>query len=387
MNEKERQKIESLYPFWLEEAIQRISPLSTLDGNLQDQLEIFYQLLITEPFDSMVEPVQNLLSNWYTFIHSEQQDAISDTLLVRLVNELIETTAVTCEKHIKDRSAFQYFQQTMPFLLRCVAVAHEVELNAVTLVRRSDSRPAEDVTGKINTLQSEFFQLTSETLNTPVTLIEGYATMIESQAEALPENNQELLTLIQGLKKGIDRISNLVNEMSYMALIDQRRLEISKQPISINQFLQKLERDFQPVLTNRDLQMTFQINNTDQVINTDVDKMLYALKILIQYAIHTTPEHGAIEVITDTIQDKLQVQIIDNGYGLTPPQKSILFNKLKISEPGQQLSRRFSNISGNGMYIAKGIIQNHLGSLWIDSPIFDNMDQTGKRFNILLPIR
>ena len=387
MNEKERQKLESLYPLWLEEAIQRISPISTLDGNLQDQLDNFYQLLITEPFDSMVEPTKTLLTNWYSYIHSEQQDAISDSVLVPLVNELIECTASICEKHIRDREAFQYFKELMSFLLRCTTLAHEVELNAVSGMRKSDSRPLEDITSKINILQSEFFQLTSEMLVTPVTLIEGYATMIESQVESLPDKNPELITLIQGLKNGIDRISNLVNEMSYMALIDQKRLDISKQPISINQFLQKLERDFQPTLTKRELSMTFQINNTDQMINTDVDKMLYALKILIQYAINTTPEKGAIEIITDTIQDKLQVQIIDNGYGLTPPQKGTLFNKLKKSESGQQLSKRFSNISGNGMYIAKGIIQNHLGSLWIDSPIFENLDRSGKRFNILLPIR
>jgi signal transduction histidine kinase len=387
MNEKERTKLESLYPQWLDETIQRISPFSTLDGNLQDQLEAFYQLLIHEPFDSMVEPVKKLFSNWYTLIHNEHQDAMTDTLLVRFVAEITEATANICHTHLKDRDAFNYFQQLLPFLLRCTTLAHETELNAITGTKKTEIKPSEDLTTKLNALQSEFFQLTSETLVTPVTLIEGYATMIETQAEGLPEKNDELITLIQGLKNGIERLSNLVNEMAYLALIDQRRLDISKQPISINQFLQKLERDFQPIMNRRKLSMSFQINNTDQMINTDVDKMLYAIKILIHYAINTTPENGSIEIITDTIQDKLQVQIIDNGYGLTQQQKSELFNKLKKADSSVQAVKRFSNISGNGMYIAKGIIQTHLGSLWIDSPIFDNIDQAGKRFNILLPIR
>ncbi|MBI9047829.1 MAG: HAMP domain-containing histidine kinase [Anaerolineaceae bacterium] len=387
MNDRERVKLESLYPQWLEDSIQRISPISTLDGNLQDQLQDFYHLLVNEPMESMDEPVRRLLSNWNANILSEHQDALSEALLLKLINELYQATAELCKTEIREKDAFRYFEMLSPFLMRCIEIAHDIELEAVAKTSKTDHKGSDEVTLRMNTMQSEFFQLTSETLVTPVTLIEGYATMIESQIDMLPEKNSELEMLIKGMKNGISRLTNLVNEMSYLALIDQKRLDISKQPIIINQFLQKLDRDFQSTLAKRDLSLSFQINNTDQMINIDVEKMLYALNILIHYTISTTPDKGAIEIITDTIQDKLQVQIIDNGYGLSTQQKSELFNKLKKSDTSNQVVRKFSNISGNGLYIVKGIIQNHLGSLWVDSPIYESIDQAGKRFNILLPIK
>ena len=387
MNEKEIKKLETLYPQWLSETIQRISPLSTLDGNLQDQLQPFFQLMVHEPVDRMDEPVRKLLTSWNTLIHSEHQEAISDGILVKLIKEIFGSTAFICKTLIKEKESFVYFDLIMPFLLRCTELAHEIEINTALSSRKSMVRPTEDNLTKLNLIQSEFFQLTSETLITPITLIEGYATMIDSQIESLPERNPELVMLSKGMKNGIQRLTSLMDEMSYLALIDQKRLVVSKQPISINQFLQKLDRDFKAALAQRDLKMSFHINNTDQVIYVDVDKLLYALTILIHYSISTTQDMGVLEIITDTIQDKLQIQIIDNGNGLSTQQKSELFNKLKKSDPSTQTVRKFSNISGNGLYIVKGIIQTHLGSLWVDSPIYENLDQAGKRFNILVPIK
>jgi K+-sensing histidine kinase KdpD len=387
MNDRERVKFESLNPQWLDESIQRISPLSTLNGNLQDQLQDFYHLLVNEPIESMDEPVRGLLSRWNKDIANEHQDALSELLLMKIMKELYQATFNLCKTELRERDAFSYFELVAPFLLRCIELAHDIELASVTKSGTNLQKGNEELTTRLNQIQSEFFQLTSETLVTPVTLIEGYATMIETQIDMLPEKNSELEMLIKGMKNGISRLNSLVSEMSYMALIDQKRLDISKQPIVINQFLQKLDRDFHPVLVKRGIKLSFQINNTDQMINIDVEKMLYALNILIHFMISTTQDEGAIEIITDTIQDKLQLQLIDNGYGLSTQQKSELFNKLKKKDSSTQGTKKFSNISGNGLYIVRGIIQTHLGSLWVDSPIYESTDQAGKRFNILLPIK
>jgi signal transduction histidine kinase len=387
MNDRERVKFESLSSQWLEDSIQRISPLSTLNGNLQDQLQDFYHLLINEPMASMDEPVRNLLKRWNNDIAREHQEALSEMLLMKIINELYRASFELCKTEFREKDAFAYFELIAPFLLRCIEIAHDIELNSVSGGGATLQKGQEELSARLNQMQSEFFQLTSETLITPVTLIEGYATMIETQIEMLPEQNTELDMLVKGMKNGITRLNNLVNEMSYMSLIDQKRLEISKQPITINQFLQKLDRDFQPTLIKRKISLKFQINNTDQMINVDLEKLLYALNILIHFMISTTPDEGSIEIITDTIQDKLQLQLLDNGYGLSSPQKSELFNKLKKKDNTNQSIRKFSNISGNGLYIVRGIIQNHLGSVWVDSPIYDSLEQAGKRFNILLPIK
>jgi signal transduction histidine kinase len=387
MNEKEIKKLTELYPKWLSETIQRVSSLSTLDGNLQDQLQAYFQLMLHETISTMDEPVRNLLSSWNSFIHTEHQNAISEAILVKLVNEIFGSTAYICKTQIKEKESFTFFDLMMPFLLRSMELAHEIEMNTTLRSKNQVSKPGEDMMNRLQQMQSEFFQLTSETLITPITLIEGYATMIEGQIESFPERNPELEMLVKGMKNGIQRLTSLMDEMTYLALIDQKRLVITKQPISINQFLQKVDRDYKSTLAKRSLNLSFQINNTDQIIHVDVEKLMFAMKILLHYAISTTQDEGKLEIITDTIQDKLQIQIIDNGYGLSTQQKSELFNKLKKAEPGQQTARKFSNISGNGLYIVKGIIQNHLGSLWVDSPIYENLDLAGKRFNILVPIK
>lgn len=387
MDEKDIRKLEAIYPQWSTESTQRISPLTTLNGNLQDQLNLFYQHLLHESEESLQEPIRKLFANWHTLIQKENAETISQPSLVGVIKEICLATQVSFINGLKEKEANTYFDQVYPLLLSSMEIAHEIEINALDPGTKTAIKPGEDLLAKVNLLQSEFFHLTSETLITPITLIEGYATMIETQISSLPERNSELEMLSDGLKNGVTRLTNLVDEMSYLALIDQKRLEINKQPISINQFLQKLERDFRGQLSRRHLSLTFRVNNTDQIIHVDMDKLLYAIKILLHYAISTTPDEGNIEIITDTIQDKLQIQIIDDGLGLTAQQKGELFNKLRKSDPGQQAARKFSNISGNGMYIAKGILQGHFGSLWVDSPVFDDLDQPGKRFNLLVPIK
>jgi signal transduction histidine kinase len=82
---------------------------------------------------------------------------------------------------------------------------------------------------------------------------------------------------------------------------------------------------------------------------------------LLGYAVKFTPEGGRIEVSARPRGDRVEVSVSDNGPGLSPEQVARVFERYWQAEATKRLG------TGLGLTIAKGIVEAHGGSVWVES--------------------
>ncbi len=99
----------------------------------------------------------------------------------------------------------------------------------------------------------------------------------------------------------------------------------------------------------------------------DKDRIQEVLTNLISNAIKYTPKNGIIKLESKTTEGYFVSMIEDNGIGFTAEEKKNIFTQFgKIERYGQGFDV-VSEGSGLGLYIAKKILTQHNGSIWLES--------------------
>lgn len=87
----------------------------------------------------------------------------------------------------------------------------------------------------------------------------------------------------------------------------------------------------------------------------------------------------------------IETIITDTGIGIDFDDQMIIFEKFsKVGSIALHSSSKTKYKGGGpglGLHIAKGIIELHNGSIWVESPGYDEENLPGSKFHILLPIR
>ena len=85
---------------------------------------------------------------------------------------------------------------------------------------------------------------------------------------------------------------------------------------------------------------------------------------LISNAIKFTPQRGQINITTSLAGDMLQVDIADNGMGITDEDKSMLF-RVDAQIVGKGTEGETG--SGLGLILCKEFVEKNGGQIWLES--------------------
>jgi signal transduction histidine kinase len=127
--------------------------------------------------------------------------------------------------------------------------------------------------------------------------------------------------------------------------------EIIKQVVKVNQI----------AAIDKNQQLKIDLDNDPLIINADKNKLMDAVDNLINNAIKYSPYNSAINISTYSKENKLILEVRDEGQGLSATDKEGLFkpfSRLSTQPTGGETS------SGIGLWIVKEIIGTHYGKVW-----------------------
>jgi two-component system, OmpR family, manganese sensing sensor histidine kinase len=87
---------------------------------------------------------------------------------------------------------------------------------------------------------------------------------------------------------------------------------------------------------------------------------------LLENAIHYTPSGGKIRILADRIEKQIETSIIDTGVGIDPTDLERIFDRFWR---GDRARTRWEGGSGLGLSIAKSIVEQHHGSISVQSKL------------------
>ncbi len=170
----------------------------------------------------------------------------------------------------------------------------------------------------------------------------------------------------------LQHLENVVEDMLSFSRVGEQIHDI----FEINDLLHELRSAMETHLEANTCSLRLDLNTTHEKLNANRDALLGVLQNLISNAIQACGQEGKLTITTQAAEQirglpAIDIILTDNGPGIP------LENQEKIFEP---FFTTRSEGTGLGLAVAKAVIENHGGSIWIASS-----DSNGTTFVIRLP--
>jgi signal transduction histidine kinase len=268
------------------------------------------------------------------------------------------------------------------------------------MMERMVEQRVDELSSAHNTLQkldknkSDFIQVAAHELRTPLTVIKGYMGMLKA-APAVQEN-ATLTQAMDGVVQGTNRLHQIVNSMLDVVRLETQVLTLHLETTTLGPLLRLIQKDYIADLKERNitLELNPEINSAPPVL-ADSELLKKALDNVIVNAIKFTPDGGSIHVSAHTVQadgrgEVCEIRVRDTGIGIAPENHKIIFEKLyqigKVELHSSGRTKFKGGGPGLGLAIAAGIIKEHKGRIWVESPGYDEEKLPGSTFFIQIPL-
>lgn len=230
----------------------------------------------------------------------------------------------------------------------------------------------------LSRMKQEIITLFSHELRTPLTYIVGYVTLLEDHRNSDPESMDDL---VDGVKRGADRLVSLVEDLMLMVRIDGGVVaaEISdrRKTTSVSGVINEVMQQYQPAANQRRVNLYAEIDE-DLMLPCMAYYVKDALARLVSNAVKFSKREGGDVAITVRREgDYGVISVEDNGIGIKPGQQRRLFERFR------QLNRDVMEQQGIGLglTIARSLARLHGGDIEVISEV-----GKGSNFMLRLPL-
>lgn len=233
--------------------------------------------------------------------------------------------------------------------------------------REAVTRAEKESLEKVNQMKTEFLGNISHELKTPLTVVNSHIQFVKSN---MPKSDQEEIARSMNLIDAeTSRMAMLITQLLDVSRIDEGRMFIQKNKISLVTVVQETLETYYPVFTKN--HNTIQIKREGLIPNIDADKnriIQVLMNVITNASKHT--RNGSIIIRISANEEEAKVVISDNGEGMSKEQQDNLFNRYYTSGKTIEEKDTKSGINtgtGLGLYICKHIMELHGGKIGIES--------------------
>ncbi|NPA92301.1 MAG: HAMP domain-containing histidine kinase [Chloroflexi bacterium] len=386
------QTLKDLYPDWLEAASDALAQGDTTRQSLRPQLERFYELLLQSVETEDPTWLDSILYLWVwsqtvTDLNSE------DITIIGALQALLDTMLDVARARLTEAEALQLMEALRPYWFHMMEYAANQEMRARLDHTVAELERIQRELERLDKSKSDFISVAAHELKTPLTLIEGYAAMLRDALEPIdPQLKSQIAPMLEGIFRGSERIREIVDDLTDVSLIDNNMLKLAYQPVWLGQIFRALADELAPVLEERHLTLKIhRFPGSERMIFGDLERLRQVFRNLLTNAIKYTPDGGKITIDGRLLPGFIEVRVSDTGIGIAPEDQQRIFDKFgRVGDPRTHSSgkTRFKGGGpGLGLPIAKGIVEAHGGSIWVESPGYDEEKCPGSTFHVLLPLR
>jgi signal transduction histidine kinase len=236
----------------------------------------------------------------------------------------------------------------------------------------AEIQKAYDELSELDQLKSEFVAIASHELQTPLTVILGYASFLKQEATGAASEQ------VDAVLQSALRLRSLIDDMVNLRHIETGEAELELEQFSLNGLVITITEEFTSLAEARKQNVGIKLATQPPIVEADRQKLRLVLANLLSNATKFTPEGGRIQVVVETKGNEAWVSVRDTGIGISPRKQERIFDRFYQVEPS--LTRRFEGI-GMGLSIAKGMVELHGGRIWVES-----VEGMGSSFTFALPL-
>jgi two-component system phosphate regulon sensor histidine kinase PhoR len=217
---------------------------------------------------------------------------------------------------------------------------------------------------QLNRNQSEFTRIVSHDLRSPLTSMQGFASMLE--LNLVGELNDKQAHFVEKILNGITQMTALVDNIQDAGRFDPETgfYELQRSPCDLGEMLRKIVDNHLVPAEKQELTISVSIADDVPVINADANMLERAIINLVDNAIKYSPNGGKIQVGVKRNRGKVVVSVRDNGLGISSDYQKHIFDR-HVRIPRKEHKKVKG--SGLGLFIVRSVAQHHGGDAWLES--------------------
>lgn len=267
---------------------------------------------------------------------------------------------------------------------RGAAVALEGVVRDVTEERRAQEvaqhgveRTRElDRLRELDKLKSRIINTAAHELCTPLTPIKVQVHLLSTKYAAnLHDEQMKALSIID---RNVERLTQIVKDVLDVAALQAGALPVQKRPLDISALLVEAGESFREEAAKAGVTLDVRIP-TGLRVNGDVARLTQAAFNLLSNAVKFTPKGGRVVFEAAPMNGLVRVRVQDTGTGLGVEEIPRLFQPFVRLDDAMEKGKPGTGV---GLYVTRGIIEEHGGRVWCESP----GRGLGSTFSLTLPL-
>jgi signal transduction histidine kinase len=210
-------------------------------------------------------------------------------------------------------------------------------------------------------LKDEFLSLVGHELRTPLTSIRGSLGLLDAGVLGkLPEEAENMVAIAV---LNTDRLVRLINDILDIERMAAGRLSLDPARVDAAELV---NQSIQVVQAMADAAgVTLHSNVEPFTVFADADRIIQALVNLFGNAIKFSPRGSVVTVAAARDNDGALFSVQDTGRGIPADRLESIFERFRQVDASDS---REKGGSGLGLPIARGIVEQHGGHIWAESP-------------------
>ena len=369
-------------------ALQSLARGEGVRENFEGQLKRFFDLVeqaLVTGDSAWLDPV---IFDWVN-ANTQSDLAEGQKNATNLLNILFNLSNEVARESLNKGEALDMITALQPIFTYALDKTARLEMENRVAYFANEIADVQQKLERLDRSKSSFISVAAHELKTPLTLIEGYTSMMR---DASPEGNGDMDPLLRGVRTGIQRLRQIVDDMIDVSLIDNNMLSLNSQPIWLSHIFDLLQKNLNDSIQERHVKLEIQkFPGSQEWLYADPERLYQGVQNVLTNAIKYTPDGGSVTVSGRTLPGFVEVTITDTGIGISPEDQALIFEK--FGQLGRVDLHSSSKVKfkgggpGLGLSIARGIIEAHGGTIWVESEGYDEKKCPGSTFHILLPVR
>ena len=225
---------------------------------------------------------------------------------------------------------------------------------------------------QVTDIKLRFFTNISHELRTPLTLITAPIENI-LQTERISQSVRSQLEIVQSNSQ---RMLRMVNQLLEFRKVQNQKMKLKVQQTLLSDLVEETCENFRKEADDKHIRFELIKRAEDSTVWVDRQRMDTILWNLLSNAFKFTPAGKAIRVIIDSKPGFVSLIVQDEGIGIAPEKRSVLFERFSSNN---ELNNTSVTGTGIGMNLTKELVDLHHGYIEVESEV-----GKGTTFTVLL---
>lgn len=194
-------------------------------------------------------------------------------------------------------------------------------------------------------------------LRNPLNLV-TMTTQLITDVDPPAENRRRLLDVMQ---RAAGRMNRLIGDLLDVARMDAGRFTLVTRNVPVRAILDSTLEMFEHAASDKGVSLSAELGQQDLYAHADPERVVQVLGNLVGNALKFVERGGSVRIRCQPRDTDVMFVVRDSGPGISPAQLERLFDRF------WQARRDDRRGVGLGLTIARGIVEAHGGTIWVES--------------------